>query len=63
MAKDRASELLLQLAKQPTKDGESRLYVKAYLEETTAIAIERTADISTWFPSGKGLEHLQLIGS
>lgn len=63
LAKDRAVELLLQLAEQPTKDGKSHLYTKAYLEETTAVALERTADISTWFPSGKGLEHLQLIGS
>ncbi len=63
LAKDRAVELLLQLAELPTKDGESHLYAKAYLKETAAVALERTADISTWFPSGKGLEHLQLIGS
>ncbi|MGG6240984.1 hypothetical protein ACQ4N7_20370 [Nodosilinea sp. AN01ver1] len=63
LAKDRASELLLQLVEQPIQDGESHLYAKAYLEATAAVALERTADISTWFPSGKGLEHLQLIGS
>ncbi|MFQ4138236.1 hypothetical protein PGN35_018150 [Nodosilinea sp. PGN35] len=62
-AKDRAIELLLQMAETPKTSRELHLYTKAYLEETTAVALERTADISTWFPSGKGLEHLQLIGS
>lgn len=63
LAKDRAVELLSQMATSSIKGGNSYLHAKGHLEETTAVALERTADISTWFPSGKGLEHLQLIGS
>jgi hypothetical protein len=62
LAKDRASELLLRLAQgAPTVCDRSTFRASADLTESIPISVERSADISTWFPSGTGLEYVQLL--
>jgi hypothetical protein len=63
LAKDRAAELLLRLAQgAPIVYDRSTFRAAADLTESIPIPVERSADISTWFPIGSGLDYVQLIG-
>jgi len=70
IAKEKAAVVLRQLARgeRPTEsvefDGErTHLFVSAALTEKLPQSLERVADISSWFPEGKGIEHLRMVGS
>ncbi|MGV0025918.1 hypothetical protein [Phormidesmis priestleyi] len=63
LAQDRAAELLLGLAQgAPIVYDRSTFRASADLTESLPIPIERSADVSTWFPIGSGLDYVQLIG-
>ncbi|NJR51549.1 MAG: hypothetical protein HC780_20140 [Leptolyngbyaceae cyanobacterium CSU_1_3] len=63
LAKERAAELMLRIAQgAPIIYDRSTFRAEANLKEGIPVSMERSADVSTWFPSGKGLEYLQLIG-
>jgi len=64
LAKEHAAELLLCMVQgAPVMYDRSQFYASADLAESLPVQVERSADISTWFPTGKGLEYMQLIGS
>ncbi|MCY7279036.1 MAG: hypothetical protein LH702_36195 [Phormidesmis sp. CAN_BIN44] len=63
LAKERAAELLLSMAQGvPVVYDRSDFQASATLTESLPVGVERSADISTWFPTGRGLDYMQLIG-
>lgn len=64
LAKEKAAELLLQIAQGTAKDiSQSKFRATATLTETIPVSLERSIDVTSWFPKGNGLEHLQVIGN
>lgn len=64
LAKEHAAELLFSMAKgAPVMYDRSQFHASADSTQSLPVQVERSADISTWFPIGKGLEYMQVIGS
>jgi hypothetical protein len=63
LTKEKAAELLQQMVQGATRADPNHLKVAARLTETMPIAVQRSADISTWFPQGNGLDYVQLLGA
>jgi hypothetical protein len=62
LAKEKAAELLQLMIKGATRADPNHLKVTARLTDTVPIPVQQTADVSTWFPQGKGLDYVQLLG-
>lgn len=63
LVKDRAAQLLLYMAENsPAPYDRSRFHASASLTEDAPILIERSTDISTWFPKGDGMDYVQMLG-
>lgn len=63
LVKQKAAELLQQMVKGATRADPNHLKVTATLTETIPVTLVRSTDVSSWFPNGKGLDYLQLIGT
>lgn len=62
LAKERAVELLQSLTQGCTTQDRSQFRATATVTEDIPTALRRSADVSSWFPNGKGLDYLQIIG-
>lgn len=60
LAKERAAELLLSMAEGDSFDR-SHFQASATLTEDAPMMIERSTDISTWFPNGNGMDYVQIL--
>lgn len=63
LAKERAAELLRQLAQGCTTVDESEFSATATATEAVPMMLTRSADVCSWFPNGKGLDYLQIFNA
>ncbi|NJO78329.1 MAG: hypothetical protein HC827_07225 [Cyanobacteria bacterium RM1_2_2] len=63
LAKEKTAELLQLMVKGATRADPNHLKVTARLTDTVPIPVQQSADVSTWFPQGKGLDYVQLLGA
>jgi hypothetical protein len=62
LAKKNAAELLLKMSLTPSKLFDlTHFQSLAHLSDSQPIAIERSADISTWFLQGNGMDYVQIF--
>jgi hypothetical protein len=62
LAKKHAAELMLQLAQDSSiAYDRTKFQASASLSESITTPIERSADITTWFPNGKGMDYIQIF--
>lgn len=70
LAKEKAAAGLLRMVRESAGNlkpqlnlDESTLRATASLNTTLSIPIERSTDVSSWFPSGSGTDHIQIVGT